>query len=179
MKQLADYICSIPDFPKPGIIFRDITPLIENADGFSRAVDEMVEKSRSFGPIDKIAAPEARGFIFGAALARQLNAGFVPMRKPGKLPRPTVSTSYALEYGTNELHIHTDSIRKGERILLIDDLLATGGTMLACRKLIEGQGGIVVGCGFVIELTDLHGRDLLCPAASDFNIFSLITFEGE
>lgn len=174
MKQLVDYVCSIPDFPKPGIIFRDITPLTENADGLARSIDELATKAIALGPFDKVAAPEARGFIFGAALAKQLEVGFISIRKPGKLPRATVSTSYELEYGTSELHIHTDSIRPGERILLLDDLLATGGTILACRKLIESQGGVVVGCGFVIELVDLHGRDKLGD-----NVFSLCTFEGE
>ena len=175
MKELADYICSIPDFPSPGIIFRDITPLIESGDGFMRAVVAMAETASGLGPIDKIAAPEARGFIFGAPLAAALGVGFIPIRKPGKLPRETVSVAYTLEYGTDTLQIHKDSVKPGERILLVDDLLATGGTIGACKKLFEEQGAEVVGFSFVIELTDLKGREKL----NHRNVFSLITFEGE
>lgn len=175
MKSIADYIRSIPDFPSPGIIFRDITPLIESAEGFSQAVNALAEAAQGLGPIDKIAAPEARGFIFGAPLAAALGVGFVPIRKPGKLPCETVSVSYSLEYGTDELHIHKDSIRQGDRVLILDDLLATGGTIGACRDLIQGQGGVVVGFSFVIELVDLKGRARL----NHPQVHSLITFEGE
>lgn len=173
-KQLADYIRSIPDFPKPGILFRDITTLIEDRDGFRLAVGRMVEEAKKFGPIDSVAAPEARGFVFGAPVAAALGAGLILMRKRGKLPRETVAVSYQLEYGTDELHIHRDSIRPGKRILLIDDLLATGGTMAAAKNLIEENGGKVVGCGFVIELVDLGGREKL----GGKNVFSLIEFPG-
>ncbi|MDO5554184.1 MAG: adenine phosphoribosyltransferase [Planctomycetia bacterium] len=175
MQNLSQYIRSIPDFPKPGIIFRDITTLIENGDGFHVAVQAMTTAVKDWGPVDKIAAPEARGFVFGAPLAASLGAGLILMRKRGKLPCKTVSTTYELEYGTDELHIHADSIKKGDRILLVDDLLATGGTMDACRRLIEDNGGIVVGFAFVIELTDLAGRQKLGP----YPVSSLITFEGE
>ncbi|MDO5565608.1 MAG: adenine phosphoribosyltransferase [Planctomycetia bacterium] len=175
MKSIADYIRSIPDFPSKGIIFRDITPLIENSQGFSQAVTAMAEAARALGPIDKIAAPEARGFIFGAPLAAVLGVGFVPIRKPGKLPCETVSVSYSLEYGTDELHIHKDSICEGDRVLIVDDLLATGGTIDACRNLIQGQGGIVVGFSFAIELVDLKGRAKL----NHPQVNSLVTFEGE
>ncbi|MDO4586861.1 MAG: adenine phosphoribosyltransferase [Planctomycetia bacterium] len=174
MKPLIDYIRSLPDFPKPGIIFRDITPLIENAESFAKTIEELTKAVQSFGKIDKIAAPEARGFIFGAPLSVALNAGLIPVRKPGKLPYKTVSVSYELEYGTDSLEIHEDSIKPGDRVLILDDLLATGGTINACRQLIEQQGGIVVGFAFVIELVDLKGRQKLGE-----NVKSLITFEGE
>lgn len=174
MKPLADYIRSIPDFPKPGILFRDITTLIENPDGLRRAVNELVERAKTLGKIDKVASPEARGFVFGAPVAAELGTGLILMRKRGKLPCATVSVSYELEYGTDELHIHTDSIRPGERILIIDDLLATGGTMYGAKNLIEQNGGLVVGVGFVIELIDLGGREKF----GDSPVFSLIEFPG-
>lgn len=175
MKKLSDYIRSIPDHPKPGIIFRDITPLIENKEGFAEAIHLLETECRKWGPIDIVAAPEARGFIFGAPLAMRLGAGFVPLRKPGKLPCETVSVSYSLEYGSDELHMHADSIKPGDRVLLLDDLLATGGTIEAAARLIEQNGGSVVGTAFVIELVDLKGRDRL----NNRNVVSLITFEGE
>lgn len=174
MKQLADYIRSIPDFPKEGILFRDITTLIENKDGFRRAVEELTAKVKTLGRIDKIASPEARGFVFGAPLAAALDAGMILMRKPGKLPCRTVSVTYQLEYGTDELQIHADSIRPGERILIVDDLLATGGTISGAKRLIEQNGGTVVGLAFVIELIDLGGREKL----GDAPVFSLIEFPG-
>ncbi|MDO5580334.1 MAG: adenine phosphoribosyltransferase [Planctomycetia bacterium] len=175
MKTLADYIRSIPDHPKPGIIFRDITPLIESKEGFAESIDQLEKKCRDLGPIDIVAAPEARGFIFGAPLAMRLGAGFVPLRKPGKLPCKTVSVSYSLEYGTDELQMHVDSVKPGDRVLLLDDLLATGGTIEAAGRLIEQNGGTVAGCAFVIELVDLNGRTRL----NNRNVISLITFEGE
>ncbi|MBQ2788743.1 MAG: adenine phosphoribosyltransferase [Thermoguttaceae bacterium] len=175
MSNLADYIRSIPGFPKPGIIFRDITPLIENPTGLKEAVDGLADAISTWGPIDKIVAPEARGFVFGAPLALRLGAGLVPARKPGKLPYKTVSVEYELEYGTNKLEVHVDSIKPGDRVLLLDDLLATGGTVAACRKLVEGQGGVPVGCAFVIELVDLKGREAL----AGLPVASLIEFEGE
>ena len=174
MKNLADYIRSIPDFPKPGILFRDITTLIENGEGFRQTIDELTAKAETLGPIDVVAAPEARGFVFGAPLAARLGAGLVLMRKKGKLPRKTVSRRYQLEYGTDEIHIHEDSIKPGRRVLVIDDLLATGGTIDGCCRLIESQGGEVVGVGFVIELSDLGGREKLAGR----NVFSLVTFPG-
>lgn len=174
MKQLADYIRSIPDFPKEGILFRDITTLIENKDGFRLAVDGLAAVAKKLGRIDKIASPEARGFVFGAPVAVEIGAGLVMMRKPGKLPCATVSVSYELEYGTDELHIHRDSIQPGDRVLIIDDLLATGGTMAGAKRLIEEQGGEVVGLAFVVELIDLMGREKFGSAP----VFSLMEFPG-
>ena len=174
MKNLADYIRSIPDFPKPGILFRDITSLIENGEGFRQTIDELTAKAEALGSIDIIAAPEARGFVFGAPVAARLGAGLVLMRKKGKLPGKTVSEQYQLEYGTDEIHIHEDSVRPGQRVLVIDDLLATGGTIDGCCRLIESRGGVVVGVGFVIELSDLGGREKLAGR----DVFSLITFPG-
>jgi adenine phosphoribosyltransferase len=175
MKPLADYIRSLPDFPKPGIIFRDIVPLIENQQGLRDAIDTLREGVSSWGEIDKIAAPEARGFVFAAPLAYLLNAGVVLMRKPGKLPFKTVSEEYSLEYGTNTIEMHADSIKPGERVLILDDLLATGGTVAACRNLIERQGGVVIGAAFIIELVDLKGRDKL----QNLPVFAPVVFEGE
>ena len=157
---LKSLVRDIPDFPKEGILFRDITPLIGNADGFEELVETMAKPLRE-QDIDLIVGPEARGFIFGAALANALHAGFVPARKPGKLPYQTISYAYGLEYGTDELQIHVDAIRPGSRVVIVDDLLATGGTALACAKLVEKAGGTVVGCVFAIELTDLNGRKML------------------
>lgn len=175
MKPLADYIRSLPDFPKPGIIFRDIVPLIENQQGLRDAIDTLREGVSSWGKIDKIAAPEARGFVFAAPLAYLLNAGVVLMRKPGKLPFKTVSEEYSLEYGTNTIEMHADSIKPGERVLILDDLLATGDTVAACRNLIERQGGVVIGAAFIIELVDLKGRDKL----QNLPVFAPVVFEGE
>ncbi len=174
MKDLASYIRSIPDFPKPGILFRDITSLIENPEGFRAALDVLETKAKKFGPIDKIAAPEARGFVFGAPLADRLGAGLVLMRKKGKLPGKTVSAEYQLEYGTDEIHIHEDSIKPGDRVLVIDDLLATGGTVEGCCGLLEKQGAEIAAVGFIIELADLGGREKLAGR----NVFALINFPG-
>lgn len=161
MIQISDYIRSVYDFPIPGIHFRDITPLLENAAAFQESVRLMVEAVKEWGPINAIAAPEARGFMFAAPVAIQLNAGLLPIRKPGKLPYKTVSTSYDLEYGQNTIQMHADAVKPGDRVLLLDDLLATGGTINACRELIEKQGGEVVGALFLIELTELNGRKIL------------------
>lgn len=150
----------IPDFPKKGILFRDITPLIGNADAFEALVETMAKPLRE-KDIDMIVGPEARGFIFGVALANALHAGFVPARKPGKLPYETIGYRYGLEYGTDELQIHVDAIRPGDRVVIVDDLLATGGTALACAKLVEKAGGVVEGFVFAIELCDLNGREKL------------------
>lgn len=175
MKPLIDYIRTIPDVPKPGILFRDIVPLIENQDGFRQAIDALKEGVKSWGTIDKVAAPEARGFILAGALAYELGLGVVPMRKPGKLPFETVSIDYELEYGTNRIEIHKDAINPGERVLILDDLLATGGTVAACRQLLESLGAVVIGAAFLIELIDLKGRERL----PDIPIFAPIVFEGE
>jgi adenine phosphoribosyltransferase len=147
---------TVPDFPKPGIRFRDITPLLASEIGFRHVIDLFAERYR--GKVDKVVGIEARGFIFGAALAYQLNAGFVPIRKPGKLPGQFYRHDYDLEYGTNSLNVHVDGMQKGERALVIDDLLATGGTALAAMALLGRIGAQVIECAFVIELSDLPGR---------------------
>jgi len=155
---LADYVRNIPDFPKPGILFRDITPLLAAPAAFRLAVVEMANPFRR-DKIDVVAAAEARGFIFAAPVALELNASLVPIRKPGKLPYSTQALTYDLEYGSDTLEIHTDAIAPGSKVLVVDDLLATGGTVEACCRLVEKAGGIVVGCAFLIELADLKGAD--------------------
>ncbi len=167
-----DYIADIPDFPIPGILFRDITPLMANGEVFKAASEEIIKYAKQVNA-EVVVGPESRGFIFGCPVAYAMNIGFVPVRKPGKLPRETVSYSYNLEYGTNELHVHKDSIIPGQRVLIVDDLLATGGTVEATVKLIEQLGGIVVGCAFLIELSDLHGRDVL----KNYDVYTLISYE--
>ncbi|MBP7547134.1 MAG: adenine phosphoribosyltransferase [Corallincola sp.] len=153
-------IKSIPDYPKPGIIFRDVTSLMENGEAFACAIDALLAPFVTAG-VTKVVGAEARGFIFGAPLALRLGAGFVPVRKPRKLPRETLRESYALEYGTDTLEIHTDAIQPGERVLLVDDLLATGGTILATAQLVQRLGGTVVGAAFVVGLPDLPGEGRL------------------
>lgn len=160
MKKLEDYVVSIPDFPKKGIIFRDITSVIQDPDGLELAIDTLLEMIE-FEDIDIIVGPEARGFIFGMPIAYELHKGFVMIRKKGKLPRETVSRSYALEYGHAEVEIHKDAIKPGQKVVLVDDLLATGGTMEANIKLVEELGGIVVKVIFLIELEGLGGRERL------------------
>lgn len=157
---IQSFIRAIPDFPIPGILFRDITPLLQDAKGFAAAIDLFVEKYKGQN-IDYVVGVEARGYMLGAPLAYAIGAGFVPVRKPGKLPYSKLSESYALEYGTNSLEIHEDAVGKGARVLVVDDLLATGGTAAATRKLIERLGARIVGFGFLIELTDLKGRQAL------------------
>ena len=157
---LDKYVACIPDFPVEGVLFRDLTPLIQDGQAFKYACDLLTEYAKKVGA-EVIVGPEARGFIFGCPVATSLGIGFVPVRKPGKLPRETVSYSYDLEYGQNELHINADAIKKGQKVLIIDDLLATGGTTEAAIKLVEKLGGEVVGNGFIIELVDLGGRDKL------------------
>ncbi len=171
---LEKSIRNIPDFPKPGILFRDVTTLIQNKKAFKKAVDLLTKKYKAKG-FDKVVGVEARGFIFGAAVAYKIGAGFVPVRKKGKLPFKTISTTYELEYGTDTLEIHKDAIAPGEKVLIIDDLLATGGTVKAVTELVGQLGGKISGIGFVIELVDLKGKDKL----KDYPVFSLIKFEGE
>lgn len=154
------YIKDVQDFPIPGILFRDITPLMSKGSVFKSACDELTEFAKSKGA-EIIAGPESRGFIFGCPIANNLNIGFVPIRKPNKLPRETIEVSYDLEYGKNTLCMHKDAIKKGQKVLIVDDLLATGGTIKAAIKLIEEAGGIVVGTAFLIELCDLKGREAL------------------
>jgi adenine phosphoribosyltransferase len=171
---LEKYIRNIPDFPKPGILFRDVTTLIQNGKAFKASVDMLVKKYKG-KKIDKVVAVEARGFIFGAAIAHRLGIGFVPVRKKGKLPFKTNSVTYNLEYGTDTLEIHCDAIEKNDRILIVDDLLATGGTVKAVAELIEGLEGKIMGIAFVIELVDLKGKDKL----KGYPLTSLIKFHGE
>ncbi|MFC1745284.1 adenine phosphoribosyltransferase [Candidatus Riflebacteria bacterium] len=156
----SKFIRDIPDFPKAGIIFKDITPLLQDKEAFRALIDEWVKINENKA-IDLVVGPESRGFIFAPPLAYALNAGFIPVRKPGKLPFTTVKAEYALEYGTDAVHIHTDAIKKGQKILLVDDLLATGGTAAACCELIKELGGELVGIQFLVELTFLKGREKL------------------
>ena len=153
-------IRTVPNFPKPGVLFRDITTLLKHADGFNAVVEKLGAAYRE-RPIDKIAAIESRGFIVGAALAYKLNVGFVPIRKKGKLPAENFGQDYELEYGADRLEMHQDGIQRGERVLLVDDLIATGGTAEAALRLISIAGGSVVGCAFVVELPELGGREKL------------------
>src|SRR5438876_213985 len=153
---LRDHIRDIPDFPKPGIVFKDITPLLAHSDAFRATIDRLAGRFAGRG-IETIAAAEARGFIFGGSLAVALGAGFVPIRKPGKLPYATVALEYQLEYGSDRLEVHTDALEPGRRILLVDDVLATGGTMRACCDLVRRAGAEVVGCAFVLDLGFLNG----------------------
>ncbi len=172
---LKSVIRTIPDYPKPGIMFRDVTTLLADARGFRRAVDELVQPLAG-AKIDKVAGIEARGFILGGAIAHQLSIGFIPIRKKGKLPFSTIAEKYQLEYGVDEVEIHTDAIVRGERILLVDDLIATGGTASAAIKLIERAGGAVVLCSFVIDLPDLGGAERLRAMGKE--VVSLVSFEG-
>jgi adenine phosphoribosyltransferase len=172
---LKNAIRSIPDYPKPGIIFRDITTLLGDARAFRRAVDELVQPW-SGTKIDKIAGIEARGFILGGAVAHQLSAGFVPIRKKGKLPHKVVSIGYSLEYGIDEMEIHVDGVTSGERVILVDDLIATGGTAEAAVKLLQKLGADVVAACFVIDLPDLGGAKKI--EALGVPVRSLIAFEG-
>jgi adenine phosphoribosyltransferase len=168
---LREYIRDIPDFPKPGIMFKDITPLLSDPAAFAGSIAQLRDHFAS-QKISVIAAAEARGFIFGAPLALELKAGFVPIRKPGKLPYATIAQEYQLEYGKDKLEVHSDALGPGQRVLLIDDVLATGGTMKACHDLVTSTGALVVACAFLIELSFLNGRAKLAPS----EIFSLVTY---
>jgi adenine phosphoribosyltransferase len=168
---LESFIRSVPDWPKKGILFRDITPLLADPEAFAAAIDALYAGITS-ADIEYIAAVEARGFIFGAAVARKLGAGFIPIRKKGKLPFKTKSISYDLEYGTDTLEVHSDAFESGAKVLMVDDLLATGGTMAAACKLIEKIGGRIVAISFLIELTELAGRDKL----SGYTVKTVISY---
>ena len=169
---LRSRIADVPDFPKPGIIFKDITPLLADPEAFGALTRHLAERYRDAG-ITQLVGIESRGFIFGAALAQEMGIGFTLVRKPGKLPYDKISTSYELEYGTNTLELHTDAIKPGDKVLVIDDLLATGGTAKATVDLCQQLGGTVVGCGFVVELGFLPGR----AALDGIDVFSLVTFD--
>jgi adenine phosphoribosyltransferase len=172
--RLEDYIEDIPDFPKPGIVFKDITPLFLDPEALAYTVDRLAECAREW-EVDYVVSAEARGFVLGAAVAVAANAGFILARKPGKLPREVSSAEYALEYGVDALEVHSDAIRDGARVLVHDDLLATGGTAGALCGLVEQAGGVVAGCAFVIELAFLNGRERL----NGYDVRSLVTFDGE
>lgn len=176
MIDLKALIRTIPDYPKPGIMFRDITTLLGDAEGFARTIDAFAERFAGQG-IKRVAGIEARGFILGGALAYQLDAGFVPIRKRGKLPWKTVGHDYELEYGSDRVEMHLDAIAPGDRVLLVDDLIATGGTALASMRLIELMGGKLAEACFIIDLPDLGGRKRL--EREGWPVFSLVTFEGE
>ncbi|MDO4467009.1 MAG: adenine phosphoribosyltransferase [Bacillota bacterium] len=171
---LKEYIANIPGFPKEPVIFRDVTPILENAEVFQYVTDKFSEFAKEI-EADVIVGPEARGFIFGTPVSLACKIGFVPVRKPGKLPRKTVEVEYSLEYGTDKLCIHEDSIQPGQKVLIIDDLLATGGSANAAKQLVEKLGGIVVGAAFVVELDDLQGKKVL----GDIKVCSLTHYEGE
>ena len=172
---LADSIRAIPDYPKPGIVFRDITTLLGDARAFRRTVDELVQPFAGL-KIAKIAGIEARGFILGGAVAHQLSAGFVPVRKKGKLPHVTVSVTYQLEYGTDEIEVHKDAVSRGERVLLVDDLIATGGTAEGAVKLLTGLGAEVVAACFIVDLPDLGGADKI--RRPGVPVRTLVSFDG-
>ncbi len=175
MNDLADSIRTIPDYPKPGILFRDITTLLGDARAFRRAVDELVQPGAG-AKIETVAGIEARGFILGGAVAHQLSAGFVPVRKKGKLPHLTVSIAYSLEYGVDEMEMHQDAVKPGERVVLVDDLIATGGTAVGAVQLLRKLGADVVAACFVIDLPDLGGAKKL--AELNVPVRALMAFEG-
>lgn len=172
---LKTLIRSIPDYPKPGILFRDITTLIENPEGFRQSIEDLAERHRGLG-VTHVAGIEARGFIFGAGVAIALGVGFVPVRKKGKLPGETIGQNYALEYGVDTIEIHADVVGEGDNVLLIDDLIATGGTALAAVNLVRRTGARLAHAGFVIDLFDLGGADKLRDAGVD--VRALLPYEG-
>ena len=173
MKKLDDYVRSIPDFPEPGVIFRDVTSILQDADGLKLAIDSMQEIIGDL-PVDVIVGTESRGFIFGMPLAYNLHTSFVPVRKKGKLPCETISEEYDLEYGSAEIEIHKDAIKPGQKVVIIDDLIATGGTIEASLKLIESLGGEVVKIVFLMELAGLKGRERL----KGYDVQSVLCYEG-
>jgi adenine phosphoribosyltransferase len=171
---LRAHIRDIPDFPRPGIVFKDITPLLLDIAALDAAVAALADWARPLD-VDFVVAAEARGFILGGALARELGVGFVPARKPGKLPHDTVSAEYVLEYGVDALEMHADALAHGARVLLHDDLLATGGTARALADLVQGTGARIAGCGFLVELSFLGGRDKLAP----FDVHALVSYDSD
>jgi adenine phosphoribosyltransferase len=173
-EELLRTIRSVPDFPKKGIVFRDITTLLKDPDAFARTADVLYERYKN-ARIDKVVSVESRGYILGSVLAYRLHAGFVPVRKPGKLPARTIREEYQLEYGSDALELHTDALAKGERVLIHDDLLATGGTIQATCRLVERLGGTIVGVAFLIELSFLKGRDRL----TKYDVFSMMQYVSE
>jgi adenine phosphoribosyltransferase len=168
---LSEYIRDVPDFPEPGIVFKDITPLLGDVKAFDYAISQLVERYKDTD-FDAVVAVESRGFLFGAPLARELGKFIVPVRKPGKLPAATLSTEYKLEYGSNTMEIHADSLAQGQKVLIMDDLLATGGTLAATARLVEMAGGVVSEIGVVIELTFLDGRKNL----AGYDLYSMIQY---
>lgn len=174
MHEVEKFIRSIPDFPEPGIIFRDMTTVTQSPEGLQMAVEAMEDKVKDLD-FDVVVGLEARGFMFGTPIAYDLKKGFVPIRKKGKLPAETISETYALEYGTAEVEIHTDAIKAGQKVLIVDDLIATGGTIEAAIKLIERLGGEVVGCAFLVELAGLEGRKKL----EGYRVDSVVVYEGK
>ena len=174
MKKIEEYIRSIPDFPEPGIIFRDVTSILQDADGLKLAIDSMQDCLKDVD-VDVIVGTESRGFIFGMPIAYNLHKSFVPVRKKGKLPCETVSASYDLEYGKAEIEIHKDAIKPGQKVVIIDDLIATGGTVEAAAKLVEQLGGVVVKIVFLMELAGLEGRKKL----EIYDVASVIRYEGK
>ncbi len=173
MKALEEYVTTIPDFPKKGIMFRDVTTILSDKDGFKLAIDSLIEALKGVD-FDLIIGSESRGFVFGAPVAYAMNKGFILVRKKGKLPREVISEDYDLEYGTATLEMHVDSIKKGQKVVIIDDLVATGGTTEAVIRLVEREGGEVVKIGFVMELEGLNGREKL----KDYDVFSIIKYPG-
>lgn len=174
MKDLKSIIRNVPDFPKRGIVFRDITTLLADPEALRQTADALADRYRN-APVDVVVGIESRGFIFGALVADRLRVAFAPARKPGKLPYKTVSESYELEYGIDRIELHTDAVREGQCALIVDDLLATGGTMAACCRLVEKLGGRVTGCAFVVELSFLRGREKL----KGRDVFALVNYERE
>lgn len=174
MKKLEEYVVSIPDFPEPGIIFRDVTSILQDADGLKLAIDGLLECLKDV-EYDVVVGPESRGFIFGVPVAYEAHKGFVPVRKKGKLPRETLSAEYDLEYGSAVIEIHKDAIKPGQKVVIIDDLIATGGTIEAIIGMIEQLGGQVVKICFVMELAGLKGREKL----KGYDIDTIITYEGK
>ena len=174
MKKLEEYVVSIPDFPEPGIIFRDVTSILQDADGLALAIDSIREMVKDLD-YDVVVGPESRGFIFGVPVAYAEHKSFVPIRKKGKLPRETITAKYDLEYGSAEIEIHKDAIKPGQKVVLVDDLIATGGTMEAAARLVEELGGKVVKIIFLIELAGLKGREKLAK----YDVASVICYDGK